>query len=50
MECDGYLALEIGYDQRQEVVEIIENSHSYKEVYSKKDLAGNNRIVICKRR
>ncbi len=50
LECDGYLALEIGYDQRQEVVEIIENSHSYKEVYSKKDLAGNNRIVICKRR
>ncbi len=50
LECDGYLALEIGYDQKQEVVEIIENSHNYKEIYSKKDLAGNDRIVICKRR
>lgn len=46
---DGYLALEIGYDQKQEVEEIIENSHKYKEMYSKKDLAGNDRIVICKR-
>lgn len=47
---DGYLALEIGYDQKQEVEAIIENSHKYKEIYSKKDLAGNDRIVICKRR
>lgn len=47
---DGYLALEIGYDQKQEVVELIENSHKYKDIYSKKDLAGNDRIVICKRR
>lgn len=47
---DGYLVLEIGYDQRQAVTELIENSHKYKEIYSKKDLAGNDRIVICKRR
>lgn len=50
LDRDGYLALEIGYDQKQDVVKIIESSHSYKEIYSKKDLAGNDRIVICKRR
>lgn len=50
LEMDGYLALEIGYDQKQDVVKIIESSHSYKEIYLKKDLAGNDRIVICKRR
>lgn len=50
LEADGYLALEIGFDQRQEVIEIIENTNKYKEVYSKKDLANNDRVVICKRR
>lgn len=50
LEDEGCLALEIGYDQKYEVIELIENSHKYKEIYSKKDLAGNDRIVICKRR
>lgn len=50
LETEGYLALEIGYDQKQKVIEIIENSNKYKEIYSKKDLAGNDRIVVCKRR
>lgn len=50
LACEGYLALEIGYDQKQEVIEFIENTNKYKEIYSKKDLAGNDRIVICKRR
>lgn len=43
---DGYLALEIGYDQRQAVQKIfIENG--YKNVYSQKDLSNNDRIVIA---
>ena len=50
LEDDGYLALEIGYDQKQDVIMLIENSQQYKEIYSKKDLSENDRIVICKRR
>lgn len=50
LENDGYLALEIGYDQKKDVIEIIENSQRYKEIYSKKDLSGNDRIIVCKRR
>lgn len=50
LENDGYLALEIGYDQKQDVIELIENSQKYKEIYSKKDLSGNDRIIVCKRR
>lgn len=50
LEDEGYLALEIGYDQKQEVIELIENTKQYKEIYSKKDFAGNDRIVMCKRR
>ncbi|MBO4816511.1 MAG: peptide chain release factor N(5)-glutamine methyltransferase [Clostridia bacterium] len=47
---DGYLCLEIGYDQKKEVIELLNKSKKYKDIYSKKDLAGNDRIVICKRR
>ena len=46
---DGYLCLEIGYDQKEEVIKLIEKTNKYKDVYAKKDFAGNNRIVICKK-
>ena len=46
---DGYLCLEIGYDQKDEVIKLIEKTNQYKDIYSKKDLAGNDRIVICKK-
>ena len=46
---NGYLCLEIGYDQKEEVIKLIEGTRKYKEVYSKKDLAGNDRIIICKK-
>lgn len=46
LNSDGYLALEIGYDQREEVQKIfIENG--YKNIYSKRDLSENDRIVIA---
>ncbi len=44
---DGILCLEIGFDQKQEVIDIINKTNQYKNVYSKKDLSGNDRIVIC---
>ena len=44
----GYLCLEIGYDQKEEVINLIKETGKYINVYSKKDLAGNDRIVICK--
>ena len=50
LENEGYLALEIGYDQKEDVIELIENSNKYKEIYSRKDLAENDRVIICKRR
>lgn len=45
---NGYLCLEIGYDQKEEVIKLIEETNKYQDIYSKKDLAGNNRIIICK--
>lgn len=50
LEIDGYLCLEIGYDQKDEVIKLIENIGEYTNIYSKKDLSGNDRIVICKKK
>ena len=44
----GYLCLEIGYDQKIDVIELIEQEEKYKNTYSKQDLYGNDRIVITK--
>ena len=45
LKQDGYLAFEIGYNQR-EAVENLLRENGYKKIYSKKDLGGNDRIVI----
>ena len=48
LKYKGYLCLEIGYDQKIDVIELIENEEKYIDTYSKKDLYGNDRIVITK--
>lgn len=45
---NGYLCLEIGDDQKEEVIKLLQKK-KYKNIYSKKDLAGNDRIIICKK-
>ena len=47
LNTSGILALEIGYDQKQEVLKLLKESGKYKNIYSKKDLSGNDRVVIC---
>ena len=42
---DGVLALEIGFEQKDRVVELMKNE-GYKGVYCKKDYGGNDRIVV----
>ena len=44
---NGYLCLEIGYDQKDEVINLLNTENKYKNIYSKKDLCGNDRIVIA---
>lgn len=44
----GYLCLEIGFDQKEEVIKLIENEGNYINTYSKKDLYDKDRIVITK--
>ena len=44
----SYLCFEIGCDQKEDVTEIIKDTKRYNDIYSKKDLYGNDRIIISK--
>ncbi len=48
LKLDSYLCLEIGYDQKEKVIEIIENEKKYKNTYCKKDLYGNDRVIVTR--
>ena len=48
LKFKGYLCLEIGYDQKIDVIELIENEEKYIDTYCKKDLYGNDRVIITK--
>lgn len=48
LEDRGFLALEIGYNQK-EAVESILIENGYKNIYSRKDLSGNNRVVVAQK-
>lgn len=48
LKYSGYLCLEIGYDQKIDVIELIENSEKYLDTYSKKDLYENDRVIVTK--
>ncbi|MCI8362021.1 MAG: peptide chain release factor N(5)-glutamine methyltransferase [Clostridia bacterium] len=45
---NGYLCMEIGYNQKQAVIQLLKENKNYKEIYSKKDLSGNDRMIIAK--
>lgn len=48
LKYGGYLCLEIGYDQKIDVIELIEKEEKYVNTYGKKDLYDNDRIIITK--
>ena len=48
LKFGGYLCLEIGYDQKKSVTELIELEEKYTNTYSKKDLYDNDRIIVTK--
>ena len=44
----GFLCLEIGYNQKEKVKKIIDAQRKYVETYFKKDLCQNDRIVVTR--
>ncbi len=48
LKYGGYLCLEIGYDQKEDVMDLIEREEKYTNSYCKKDLYGKDRVVVTK--
>ena len=48
LKLGSYLCMEIGYDQKIDVIDIIEQENKYVDTYSKKDLYGNDRIIVTR--
>ena len=48
LKYKGYICLEIGFDQKIDVIELIENEEKYENTYSKKDLYDNDRVIITR--
>ena len=47
---EGYLCMEIGYNQKEKVIELLEENGNYTNIYAKQDLSGNDRIVVAQRK
>lgn len=46
--CNKLMIFEVGYDQSECVIEIIKRSPiNIKNVYTEKDYAGINRVIVC---
>ena len=48
LKYGGYICLEIGYDQKEEITQIIKDKKQYINTYCKKDLYDNDRIIVTK--
>ena len=48
LKFGSYLCFEIGFDQQEDVTEIIKDTKPYNGTYCKKDLFGNDRIIITR--
>lgn len=46
LKLGSYLCFEIGYDQKDDVIDIINKHDNYSNTYCKKDLCGNDRVII----
>lgn len=45
---NGYLILEIGYDQKEDVENLLKENRNYAEINTIQDLSGNDRCVVAK--
>ena len=48
LKFGSYLCFEIGYDQQEDVTEIIKNTKHFNNTYCKKDLFGNDRVIVTR--
>lgn len=48
LKFTGYVCLEIGYDQKEDVLELLKNEGKYVDTSCKKDLFDNDRVIIAR--
>lgn len=48
LKLGSYLCFEIGYDQKDEVLDIIKQEERFVDTYCKKDLYGNDRVIVTR--
>mgnify|MGYP005767748681 FL=1 len=48
LKYNGYLCFEIGYDQKEDVSNLLKNNGNYSITYSLKDLYDNDRVIVAK--
>ena len=48
LKQNGYICFEIGYNQKNEVINILNNSNMYYDIFCKKDLSGMDRVIIAR--
>ncbi len=48
LEDKGFLVLEIGYNQKKSVIEILEENN-YKNIYTRRDLSGIDRVIVAQK-
>lgn len=48
LEENGFLALEIGYNQKEKVEEILKKNE-FRNIYTRKDLVGINRVIVAQK-
>lgn len=44
----GYVIFEIGYDQKQAILDTLKNHENYEYIECLKDLGGNDRVIVCR--
>ena len=49
LKDNGYLCMEIGYDQKEKVIELAKQKGVFSKIEEVKDLSGNDRVIICKK-
>lgn len=47
LKTESFLCFEIGYNQKNDVMKIIEEQQNYKNIYCKKDLYGYDRVIVA---
>ena len=49
LKKDGFLCMEIGYNQKEKIVNLLKNSPKLSLIKTVKDLGENDRVIICKK-